>query len=190
MQRQAALTLADLVLPRRGLLARGAAVLAGTLLIALSAQVAVPFAPVPLTGQTFAVLLVAALLGRRLGAATMIAYLAEGAAGLPVFSAWTGGAARLAGPTGGYLLAFVPAAWIVGALCERGWDRRFGTAALAMAAGNTVILLGGVAWLAVFTGAESAVALGAVPFLAGDLVKIVFAALALPAGWRIFGRNG
>ncbi|MBN1826482.1 MAG: biotin transporter BioY [Candidatus Eisenbacteria bacterium] len=189
MQRQAVLTLADLVLPRRGLLARGAAVLGGTLLIALSAQIAIPFVPVPLTGQTFAVLLVAALLGGRLGAATMIAYLIEGAAGLPVFSGWSGGAARLFGPTGGYLIAFVPAAWIVGSLCERGWDRRFPTAALAMIAGNAVILLGGVAWLSLFTGVARAAAAGLVPFLAGDILKIVLAALALPAGWRLLGRT-
>src|SRR3989454_6113900 len=106
-----------------------------SLLTALSAQVVIPVGPIPITGQTFAVLLTGALLGSRLGAITMIAYLIEGASGLPFFSGWTGGILHLMGPTGGYLIAFPAAAFITGAFAEHGWDRKFITAAAAMAIG-------------------------------------------------------
>lgn len=187
MQHQGSLTLTDLVLPRRSVLINAALVLAGSVGIALSAQIAIPLMPVPVTGQTFAVLLVGALLGSRLGAAAVLAYLAEGAIGLPVFSGFAGSAAHLFGPTGGYLAAFLPAAWIVGTLCERGWDRRTLTAALAMTIGTAVILMGGVSWLAAFTGVEKALTLGLYPFLIGAVIKIALAALALPLGWKILG---
>ena len=188
MQHQGTLTLADLVLPRRSVLVNSALVLAGSIGIAFSAQIAIPLMPVPVTGQTFAVLLVGALLGGRLGAAAVLAYLAEGAIGLPVFSGLAGGAAHHVGPTGGYLAAFLPAAWIVGALCERGWDRRTFTAAVAMTIGTIVILAGGVSWLAAFTGVEKALTLGLYPFLIGAVIKIALAALALPLGWKLLGK--
>jgi biotin transport system substrate-specific component len=166
-------------------------VLGFSLLTALAAQVVVPlpFTPVPLTGQTFAVLLTGALLGPRLGALAMLAYLAEGTAGLPFFRGGAGGPAHLAGPTAGYLFAFPAAAYVTGLLAERGWDRRFITAAAAMALGSLVILACGWAWLALMfrTGAE-AFRLGVAPFLVGDLVKIALAAAALPAGWAILRR--
>src|SRR5689334_20832837 len=115
--------------------------LVGSALIALSARVAIPlpFSPVPVTGQTFAVLLVGAALGRRRGAAAVIAYLAEGAAGLPVFAGPNAGPAVLLGPTGGYLFGFIPGAWLCGLLAERGWDRRVGTTILSMILGNVAI---------------------------------------------------
>ncbi len=125
-----------------------ALVVAFSLLTALAAQVSVPlpWTPVPLTGQTFAVLLTGALLGSRLGALAMLAYLAEGAAGLPFFRNGAGGAHYLLfSPTTGYLLAFPLAAFVTGLLAERGWDRRFLTAAAAMFVGSLVILAGG--WL-------------------------------------------
>ena len=163
-----------------------------SLLTAAAAQVSVPlpFTPVPLTGQTFAVLLTGALLGPRLGALAMLAYLAEGAAGLPFFRGGAGGAGHFSGATAGYLLAFPAAAYVTGRLAERGWDRRFLTAALAMALGSFVILACGWAWLALmFKGGAEAFRLGVAPFLPGDVVKVALAAAALPAGWALLRRS-
>jgi biotin transport system substrate-specific component len=162
-------------------------VLAGSLLLALSAQIAfpLPFSPVPVTGQTFAVLMLAALYGRKRGVATMLAYLGEGAAGLPVFAQGLSGPAVLSGPTGGYLAGFVAAAFVVGWLAEMGWDRRSWTTFLAMVIGNLVIYAFGVTWLTHFLGMSGAIDAGLTPFLVGDLAKILLAMVALPAGWRI-----
>jgi biotin transport system substrate-specific component len=166
-------------------------VLAGSALIALSAQVAVPlpFSPVPVTGQTFAVLLVGAALGRTRGSAAVLAYLAEGAAGLPVFAGGLAGPAVLLGPTGGYLFGFLPAAWICGALAERGWDRHLLGTLAAMTAGDLAIFAVGVPWLARYVGAENAVAFGFAPFLVGNLAKIVLAAGVLPVAWTLVRRS-
>jgi biotin transport system substrate-specific component len=173
--------------------ARSVALVVGfSLLTALAAQVVIPlpFTPVPLTGQTFAVLLTGALLGSRLGSLALILYLAEGAIGLPFFRAGAGGISHLSGATAGYLLAFPFAAFVTGLLAERGWDRRFVTAAAAMALGSLVILAGGWAWLALFfRGAGEAFRLGVAPFILGDLVKIALAAAALPAGWALLRRK-
>jgi biotin transport system substrate-specific component len=169
-----------------------ALVVAFSLLVALAAQVVIPlpFTPVPLTGQTFAVLLAGALLGPRLGALAMLAYLAEGAAGLPFFRGGAGGVGHFYGPTAGYLLAFPLAAFVTGHLAERGWDRRFLTAAAAMALGSLVILAGGWAWLTLlFRTAAEAFRLGVAPFLLGDVVKIALAAALLPAGWALLRRR-
>lgn len=173
---------------------KSAALVVGfSLLVALSAQVVVPlpWTPVPVTGQTFAVLLTGALLGSRLGALAMLAYLAEGAAGLPFFKGGAGGAHYLfLSPTAGYLFAFPAAAFVTGLLAERGWDRRPLKAAAAMFLGSLVILASGWAWLALFyrTAGDAFVA-GVVPFLPGDLVKIALAAAALPAGWALLRRR-
>src|SRR2546422_5965376 len=112
-----------------------------SLLTALAAQIVIPIGPVPITAQTFAVLLTGALLGSRLGAMAMIAYLIEGASGLPFFAGGTGGLAHLLGPTGGYLIAFPAAAFITGAFAEHGWDRSFFPAAAAMLIGSIVIIV-------------------------------------------------
>ncbi len=170
-----------------------ALVLAGSLLIALSAQVAIPlpFSPVPVSGQTFAVLLVAALLGRRRGSLAVLVYIGQGLIGLPVFAGGAFGLARLLGPTGGYLAGFVIAAYVVGLLAERGWDRRAGTTAAAMLVGNLIIYACGVLWLSTFVGGLGpALTAGLLPFLAGDVLKIGAAALLLPGGWKLLGRNG
>ena len=161
----------------------------GSLFVALSAQVAIPlpFSPVPITGQTLAVLLVGALLGSRRGSLCLLAYLTEGAVGLPVFAGGTAGLVHLLGPTGGYLMGFIPAAFLTGLLAERGWDRRIGTALLAMSAGNAVIYAFGLPWLALFTGGERVLALGLLPFVFGDIVKLVLAAALLPSGWKLLG---
>lgn len=162
-------------------------IVGGSLLVALMAQVKIPlpFTPVPLTGQTFAVLLVGAALGSRRGAASLLLYLAQGMLGLPVFAGGAGGLAYLSGPTGGYLIGFVCAAFLVGWLAEGGKDRRFHIALLVFLAGEVVIYLCGVSWLAVHIGFEKALAAGLFPFLPGDAVKLLAAALALPAAWKL-----
>jgi len=164
-------------------------VLAGSALIALAAQLRIPlpFSPVPVTGQTFAVLLVAASLGR-LGLASVIAYLIEGAIGLPVFAGGASGVAYMTGPTGGYLIGFALAAAIVGSAAERGWDRQLVTALAAMLIGEVAIYACGLAWLARFPLPVSLLDAGLIPFIPGDLLKMVLAALALPAAWRLVRR--
>ena len=165
-------------------------VVGGSLLIAAAAQVKLilPFTPVPVTGQTFAVLLIGALLGARRGAAAAMTYLALGVMGLPVFSAAPPGPAALFSPTAGYLAGFVGAAWVTGSLSERGWDRRPWTAALAMFIGSLVIFACGLLWLGRFTGWNSVLQTGLVPFIPGDLLKIVLATALLPTGWKLFGK--
>jgi len=164
-----------------------------SLLVALSAQVVIPhpFSDVPMTGQTFAVLLTGALLGSRLGALALALYLVEGALGLPFFHAGRGGITHLLfSPTAGYLWAYPFAAFLTGTLAERGWDKRFITAAAAMMLGSIVILTGGWAWRAMFlmTPAQAFMT-SVVPFLAGDVIKILAAAALLPAGWKLVGRR-
>lgn len=169
-------------------------VLAFSALTALAAQVVIPlpFTPVPITAQTFAVLLTGALLGSRLGALAMLAYLIEGAIGLPFFAAGGAGLGRLLlSPTSGYLLSYPAAAFLTGMLAERGWDKRFLTAALAMALGSVVILLCGWSWLAIWTkSASNALSIGVVPFIPGDIIKITLAAAVLPSGWALLRRTG
>lgn len=182
-------TLADLTgtfATRRGVLLRDSLlVIAGSLLVAICAKIQAPTWPVPMTLQPFAVLLVAAALGSRRGALAMIAYLAQGAAGLPVFALPPyGGLAYLFGPTAGFLLGFVPAAYIVGLLSECGWDRRFLSAAAAMSIGQVIILAMGFFWLSIGQGTSQAFATAVAPFLLGDVFKILLAASALPLVWR------
>ena len=164
-------------------------VLGGSGLVALGAQLKVPlpFSPVPVTGQTFAVLLVAAALGR-LGLASIIAYLVEGAVGLPVFAGGASGVAYMSGPTGGYLIGFALAAALVGSATERGWDRTPRTSLAAMALGEVAIYACGLAWLARFPLPVGLLEAGLLPFIPGDLVKMTLAALALPGAWRLVRR--
>jgi len=166
-------------------------VFAFSLLVALSAQIVIPVGPVPITGQTFAVLLTGALLGSRLGAMAMIVYLIEGASGLPFFYGGHGGLAHLFGPTGGYLVAFPAGAFITGAFAENGWDKRFLSAVVAMAIGSLVILLAGWAWFVVVmqTSPLAAFKVSVMPHLAGDLIKILLAAALLPTGWKVLQRG-
>lgn len=181
----------DLVLARpfsplqprsRSLAWQAAAVLVGTLLLALSSQIKVPMVPVPMTVQTFAVTLIGALYGWRLGAVTVIAWLLEGAIGLPVFAGATGGLRYIVGPTGGYLMAFPFAAALTGFLAERGWNGgRLGLATLSMLLGNALCIVLGTAWLASFIGVEKAIAAGAAPFILGAILKSALAAATLKA---------
>ncbi len=157
----------------------------GSLLVAGMAQVRIPlpFTPVPITGQTFAVLVVGAALGSKRGASSLALYLLLGLAGLPFFAGGASGLAILAGPTGGYLVGFILAAYLVGLLAARGLDRRVPSALLAFLAGEIVIYLFGVAWLSVYLGIPHALMAGLLPFLAGDAIKLAAAALVLPAAW-------
>jgi biotin transport system substrate-specific component len=160
-----------------------AAAFAGTLLLALSSHVSVPMVPVPITMQTFAVTLVGALYGWRLGTITIIVWLVEGAAGLPVFApGGASGIARFAGPTAGYLLAFPFAAAAVGWLAERGWNgHRPLLAFAAMLAGNALCLLLGAAWLATIVGPGRAITAGVAPFIVGGVLKAALGAATLRA---------
>jgi biotin transport system substrate-specific component len=162
-----------------------------SLFIAACAQFAIHIGPIPITGQTFAVLLTGALLGSRLGAAAVIAYLIEGAIGLPFFAEGGAGIVRFLGPTGGYLVAFPAAAFITGAFSEHGWDKHYATAVAAMAIGSAIIFLGGWAWYSVLTNTPpiAAFKLAVWPFLAGDGIKIALAAGVLPTGWALLKKK-
>lgn len=168
------------------------AVLFVTVLTAIAAQVSIPlpFTPVPFTFQPMVVLVGAAALGSRLGMSSQIVYLALGIAGLPMFAAsptLPQGAARLLGPTGGYLMAYPLAAFVAGWLAERGFDRRYLTAVVAMICGLAVVFAGGLSWLAFFTrpavGVAAAVRVGFTPFIAADLLKLLAAAAVMPGLW-------
>jgi biotin transport system substrate-specific component len=169
-------------LSERPLAVQVGAVLFGTALMTASSYVSVPMVPVPMTMQTLAVTLIGALYGWRLGAITIAVWLMQGALGLPVFSNGTGGIARLAGPTAGYLFAFPIAAAVTGWLAERGWTGdRVVRAFLAMLAGNALCLMIGGAWLAVLIGGEKAFWAGAAPFVLGGIVKSALGAAILKA---------
>lgn len=187
------LTLRSAVLPRSGLLADAGAIAAGVALISLAAQLSIhlPFTPVPITGQTFSVLLVGAGLGAVRGGLTGGLYVLLPLAGLPLYADGGHGWSALSGATGGYLIAFPLAAAFSGRLAELGWDRSIGPAIGAMLTGNVIIYLIGVPWLAVSldVSIEKALEYGLYPFIAGDVIKVYLAALALPAAWRLIGRG-
>ena len=161
------------------------------LLLVVSAYVSInlPFSPVPITGQTFGILLIAMALGRARGLAVVTAYILEGAAGLPVFAGGKAGLAVLFGPTGGYLLGFVAATALVGWLAEHGWDKNYMRSIAAMAIGTAVIFTAGLSMLAFYVPTPALLNAGLVPFLPGALVKIVAAAIILPSLWRFLGNK-
>jgi biotin transport system substrate-specific component len=171
-----------LALVPEGALWRIALIALGTALLALAARVEIPlpFSPVPVTGQTFAVLVIGAALGARLGTATVVAYIIEGIVGLPVFAGGAAGLARLTGATGGYLVGFVVAAAIIGWAAERGWTKRIPTTVVAMVLGELAIYACGLAWLSRFPLPVGALDAGLYPFVAGDVYKIALAVAALP----------
>lgn len=165
---------------------------------AVGAQISVPlgFTPVPLVMGDMVVLLGGAALGSRLGMAAQVAYLAAGIAGLPVFAASATlpqGPLRLLGPTGGYLMAYPFAAFLTGYLAERGFDRRYATCVLAMAAGYVLIFTGGVTWLALFgpaaLGFDAALRAGLYPFMLGGVCKLLLGAGVLPGVWKLVGKS-
>jgi biotin transport system substrate-specific component len=155
----------------------------GTALLTLSAKVNLPLPYVPMTLQTLVVLMIGAAYGRRLGAATMVAYLAEGAAGLPVFAGPVGGLAPLLGPTAGYLVGFVVAAFLTGWLSERGWDRSVPRLFVAMAIAHIAIFVFGFIWLAfgLRLGVDKAWLVGVTPFIAASVIKNALGAALVPA---------
>jgi biotin transport system substrate-specific component len=159
-------------------------ILGGSLFIALSAQLAIGW-PVPITMQTFAVLVIGILFGPKLGSLTVGLYLAEGLAGLPVFSHGLGGLLVLRGATGGYLVGFLAAAYMTGLLAKIGWDRKIATTILAMIIGNLIIYTFGFFWFAHLAGTRIALVSGIYPFIPGDIIKIALAAVLLPSGWKL-----
>jgi biotin transport system substrate-specific component len=181
-------TLRFALLPRAGIAADVLLVVLGAGLVAAAAQVSIPlpFTPVPITGQTFAVVLVGASLGTVRGTSSLMLYVLAGIAGAPVYADGAHGWAQITGATGGYLVGFVVAAALVGWLAERGWDRKFSSAVGAMLTGNVVIYLIGLPWLAVVldTGLEKTLELGLYPFVPGDILKLYLAGALLPSAWR------
>ncbi|MDK1018592.1 MAG: biotin transporter BioY [Actinomycetota bacterium] len=187
-------TIASVLVPRTAV-STIALMIGFALFTALAAQIRfyLPGTPVPITAQTFAVLLSGAVLGSRSGAGSQLIYWLMGAIGLPVFAQTSGGWAVATGATFGYLLGFIVAAWVVGTLAERGGDRSVRTAIPAFLAGNAIIYLFGVPWLMLSVPSidtlAAALAAGLAPFVVGDLIKIVGAGLALPTAWKLTERN-
>lgn len=170
--------------PTRSRAKEVAIVFAGAAVMALCAQLQVPLEPVPLTLQTLAVMVLSGALGARLGALSQALYLAMGACGLPVFASFKAGPAVLMGPTGGYLLAFIPAALLIGFLAERGWDKSLVKSVLMMVLGSLVIWTMGSLQLSLFVGGlDKAFLAGVLPFLPGDAIKIALASGVLPGLW-------
>jgi biotin transport system substrate-specific component len=193
------ITIADFLLPirvgeRMGSRVRHIAlIVAGALLIFASARISIPIpgSPVPITGQTFGVLLVGGALGFRRGLMSIALYVLVGLIGLPFFAEGKGGMSVILGATGGYLVGFLVAGSLVGRLAELGWDRRIIGALGAMAIGNVVIYVIGVPWLMVVAHLDLAtgIAKGLTPFLIGDAIKLILAAGAFPVAWWIVGRR-
>ena len=169
-------------------------VVSASILLALSAKAAVPFFPVPMTMQTLVVLGLGLALGSRLAVLSVLLYLVEGAAGLPVFSGTPEkgiGIAYMMGPTGGFLIGFVLAAGLTGWLAERGWDRNVVMAFFAALAGTVILYVPGLLWLGGLVGWDKPVlAWGLYPFLLGDLTKAALAALIFPAAWKFLKSRG
>ncbi len=171
-----------------------ALIVLGSLIIYLCARITfpVPGSPVPVTGQTFGVLLVGGALGSRRGVASVALYVLIGLIGFPFFAEGKGGVGVILGATGGYLVGFILAGAVVGRLAELGWDRRVLGALAAMAIGNVVIYLVGVPWLMAVLDVDLAtgIKLGVTPFIVGDIVKLLLAAAAFPAAWWVVDRRG
>ncbi|MEY2638466.1 MAG: hypothetical protein RLZ80_369 [Actinomycetota bacterium] len=181
------------VLPRTSAISKGLLIFGGALFLAALAQVAIPVpgSPVPVTGQTLGVLLLATAYGANLGASTFALYLLIGLAGAPVFANQGHGLERLIGPTGGYLVGMLIASWVLGALAGRKWDQRFLSAITTMFIGNIIIFTFGLIWLHEYTGKDWAWTFGAglTPFIFGEILKIVIAGTSLPALWKVVGRS-
>ena len=176
-----------------GLLRSSLLAVVGSLFLWACAKIQVPFYPVPVTMGTFGVLAIGMVYGWRLGAVTVLLYMAEGAMGLPVFAGTPEkgiGLLYMAGPTGGYLAGYVLAAAACGWLAERGWDRNVVTAALAMLVGNALIYLPGLLWLGTLFGWDKPILeWGLIPFIAGDLLKVALVAASLPLAWKLLSKR-
>ena len=187
-----AATLRLAVFPRSGLMTDVLLVVAGAGLVALAAQMEIMlgFTPVPISGQTFAVLLVGAAYGPLLGAASLLLYFFVGLVGAPVYSGGDGGWEIVKGATGGYLVGFIAAALLTGWLAQRRWDRRFNSAVAAMLTGSVVVYAFGLPWLAreIGAGVEGTLEAGLYPFVVGDLLKLYLAGALLPGAWKLVER--
>ncbi len=181
-------TLADTVFSR-SLATDLALVSAGAALTAVMAQLVVPLYPVPITGQTLAVLLVGASLGATRGALSMVLYALLGVVGVPVFSEASSGLGIITGTTGGYIIGFIFAAGFTGWLAQRDWDKKFLGAALSFLGGTVVTFAFGLTWLAIVTGGtfEQVLAWGLYPFIIGGLIKAGIAAAVIPSTWKLAG---
>jgi len=187
-------TLIQRILPaprERSALRAALQVVVGVAFLAALAQVRIQLGPVPFTGQTLGVLLLGTAYGLGLGTLTTAAYVGLGTLGLPLFTGWQGGLAHLMGPTGGYLIGFVLASALLGWLAEWGWDRSYRRTIGAMVLAEIVIYLPGLLWLQVVLGTTLAqtLALGLVPFLVGDAIKMLLAVGLLPSAWRALGER-
>ena len=168
-------------------------IVAAVLLLTASAKIQIPLWPVPMTMQTYVVLVIGMGYGLRLGLTAIGSYLALGALGLPVFAGTPAqgiGIPYMLGPTGGYLVGFLGAAALCGLLAERGWDRRITTSVAAMVLGHALIFACGIGWLATLVGLERAVQVGFVPFVLGTILKTVLAAISLPIAWKYVKNTG
>lgn len=183
--------LADSLVVSKGFVTDAALVATGTLFVAVLAQVSVPLWPVPVTGQTLGVLIVGAALGARRGAAALVLYMVVGIVGLPVFANFTGGPLSVLKPSFGYVIGFIFAAWVVGWIAERQWDRKFWRSLAGYALASIIPFLFGVPYLAIVLGSlgvdndiATVITLGVTPFLLGGLIKAVIAAGITPIAWR------
>ena len=177
--------LGDALFPKTRLFRNVLLVIGGSLALTFSAKVQVPFWPVPMTMQSMVALLIGLGFGTRLGALTILTYLAEGTAGLPVFAGMAAGPAYLLGPTGGYLFGFLAGGTFAGWAAERGWGRDLPRTLLVMLAGHVLIFAPGVLWLAVLLGGSKAIALGVTPFLLPTLLKSGLGGAIVSALWRL-----
>jgi biotin transport system substrate-specific component len=180
------------LVPRLGVLTDAVLVLAGTGLVAGAAQISfsLPFTPVPITGQTFAVVLVGASLGTIRGVASLVLYLWLGVAGAPIYAHHAHGWSVVTSASGGYIVGFVLAAAVTGFLAERRWDRSLSSSISSMLTGNVIIYLVALPWLAVVldTNLEKTLEYGLYPFVPGDIFKLYVAAALLPGAWKLVGR--
>jgi biotin transport system substrate-specific component len=181
-----------LLIPRTSALTNAALVVGGTAFMSLIAQLAIPVpgSPVPITGQTLGVLLIGTTYGASLGFATIATYVALGLLGAPILAQGAHGFAKLAGPTGGYLVGMVLAALLVGALANRRWDVHLRTSFGQMLIGELLIFAPGLIWLKIYTGASWnwTLAAGLTPFIVGEIIKISLAGFALPSAWALVRR--
>lgn len=185
-------TLRRAIFPRAGLLTDAALVLGGALFVALFAQISIslPFTPVPITGQTFAVLLVGGSLGAVCGTSSMVLYMLMGIVGLPVYADHQSGIDVIKGASGGYIIGFLVAGFVVGMLADRGWDKKFSTAVTMMLTGNVFIFLVGVIWLqhVLHTDLNTTLEEGLYPFVPGEILKLYCAAALFPGAWALVRR--
>jgi biotin transport system substrate-specific component len=182
-------TLCNVLWPQAWAVKATVLVVSGSLALAVSAKIQVPFWPVPMTMQSLVVLLIGIAFGSRLGGLTLLAYLGEGFVGLPVFAGAVAGPAYMAGPTGGYLVGFLLSAMFVGWLAEHGWGRDLWRTAVAMTLGHVLLFIPGVLWLAVFFGWAQALALGVTPFIAATALKTGLGVGIIAALWALVGRR-